>query len=118
MKKKIKILESSIADLKQNKVKVERDNLQTKVDSLSVKITVLEKIISQKEVQIAQEKQLGEQKSIQEKEKGKQEALHQIIQTYNKPFDELIISSTIKSVERDLSIVGNNINVQEKLLHL
>jgi len=115
---KVKNLESSIADLNKNKVKIERDNLQTTVDSLSATVADNEKIISQKNEQIAQEKNLCEQKSMQDKEKGKQEALNPIIQAYNKPFDELIISSTKQTVERDLLIVGSNIDLQKKLLDL
>jgi len=55
---------------------------------------------------------------MQDKEKGKQEALNPIIQAYNKPFDELIISSTKQTVERDMSIVGDKTEVQPKLLSL
>jgi hypothetical protein len=118
LNKKVENLESQITELTKDKVKVERDRLQIKVEFFSVEVAELEKIISQKDVQIEKEKQFGERKSIEEKEKGKQEVLRQIIQTYNKPFDELIISSTISSVERDLSIVGNNIEVQQKLRNL
>lgn len=118
LNKKIKTLESSVADLNKNKIKVERDNLQAKFDSLTIKVTELNKQISIKDKQIIQEKELGEQKSIQEKEKGKQEVLNQIIQTYNKSFDELIKNSTLNTVERDMSIVGDKTVVQQTLLSL
>jgi hypothetical protein len=114
LNKDITFLKTEIAGLNKNKVKVERDNLQGKVDSLFTQVTELKKIISQKELQIEKEKQNGEQKSKQEKEKGKNQVLNQIIQTYNKPFDELIKSSTLNLVKRDLLILGN----QEKLLDL
>jgi hypothetical protein len=114
----IKSLELINADLNKNKVKVERDSFQIMVDSLSTKVAKLEKIISQKEIQIEKVKQLGERKAKEEKEKGKQEALHQIVQTYKKPFDELILSSSISSIERDLSIVGNNNEAHQNLLNL
>jgi hypothetical protein len=118
LKIKVKVLESRVSNLDQNLVKVERDNLNKKVDSLSAEVKELEIIISQKEDKIDQEKQLCEQRSMKEKEKGKQEALNLIIQTYHKTFDELVISSTLKSVERDSSIVGDNIEVGQKLLSL
>lgn len=118
LNKKIKTLESTVAELNKNKIKVERDNLQAKCDSLIIKVKELENLISAKDKQIAQEKELGQQKSIQEKEKGKSEILNQIIQTYNKPLDELIINNTIKSVVRDMSIVGDKTVVQQKLLSL
>ena len=118
LNKKIKTLESSVAELNKNKIKVERDNLQAKCDSLITKVKELENLISVKDKQIAQEKELGQQKSIQEKENGKSEILNLIIQTYNKPLDELIINTNIKSVERDMSIVGDKSIVQQKLLSL
>lgn len=118
LNKKIKTLESTIAELNKNKIKVERDNLQAKCDSLVIKVKELENLISVKDKQIAQEKELGRQNSIQEKEKGKSETLNQIIQTYNKPLDELILKTTINSVERDMSIVGDKTVVQQKILSL
>ncbi len=118
LNKKIKTLESTVAELNKKKIKVERDNLQAKCDSLIIKVKELENLISARDKQIAQEKEFGKQKSIQEKEKGKSEILNQIIQTYNKPLDELIIINTIKSVERDMSIVGDKTVVQQKLLSL
>jgi len=118
LNKKIKTLESSVADLNKNKIKVERDNLQAKFDSLTIKVKELENLISTKDKQITQEKVFGKEKAIQEKEKGKQEVLNQIIQTYNKPFDELIKNSTLKTVERDMSIVGNKTEVKQTLLSL
>lgn len=118
LNKKIKTLESTVAELNKNKIKVERDNLQAKCDSLIIKVKELENLISAKDKQIAKEKELGQQKSIQEKEKGKSEILNLIIQTYNKPLDELIINTNIKSVERDMSIVGDKTIVQQKLLSL
>ena len=118
LNKNIKTLESTVGELNKNKIKVERDNLKAKCDSLIIKVKELENLISAKDKQIAQEKELGQQKSIQEKEKGKSEILNLIIQTYNKPLDELIINTNIKSVERDMSIVGDKTVVQQKLLSL
>lgn len=119
LNKNIKTLESTVGELNKNKIKVEWDNLQAKCDTLIIKVKELENLISAKDQQITQEKELGQQKSIQEKEKGKSEILNLIIETYNKPpLNELIINTTLKSVERDMSIVGDKTVVQQKLLSL
>ena len=118
LNKTIKSLESTVGELNKNKIKVERDNLKAKYDSLIIKVEDLESLISAKDKQIAQVKELGLQKSIEEKEKGKSEILNLIIQTYNIPLDELIINSNIKSVERDMSIVGDKTVVYQKLVSL
>lgn len=112
--------ESIKAELNSTRIKLERDNLQTIVDSLEVMVKELNEKISEKTQEIEQEKRLGLVKAAQEKEKGKQEALDRVIQTYNKAFDALIKSSTLYTVQRDLQIVkvGNNNEVQQKLLNL
>lgn len=114
----INFLESRVSDLNKNKIKIEKDTLQAKYDSLAIKVKELENLISTKDKQIAQEKEFDQKKSIQEKEKGKQEVLNQIIQTYNKTFDELIKNSILKTVERDMSIVGDKTEIKQKLLSL
>ena len=84
LNKTIKTLESTVGELNKNKIKVERDNLKRKCDSLIIK----------------------------------GEILNLIIQTYNKPLDELIINTNIKSVDRDMSIVGDKTVVYQKLVSL
>jgi hypothetical protein len=111
-------LRSEIARLNQSRLKVENERFQKDIDSLIDNAEELKKTISAKDIVIEQEKKNCVQKLIREKEQGKQEALNQIIQSYNKPFDELIIFSTLESVERDLSIVGFNNELREKLIHL
>jgi uncharacterized coiled-coil protein SlyX len=118
LEKIIKTLESTVAVLNKNKIKVARDILQAKCDSLLIKVKELENLISQKDKQIGQEKELGQQNSIQEKEKGKSEILNLIIQTYNKPFNELIKNSSLKTIERDMTIVGDKTVIQQTLLSL
>ena len=118
LNKTIKTLESTVGEINKNKIKVERDNLKRKCDSLIIKVKELENLINAKDKQIAQELELGQQKSIEEKEKGKGEILNLIIQTYNKPLDELIINTNIKSVDRDMSIVGDKTVVYQKLVSL
>ena len=118
LNKKIKTLESSIVELDKNKLKGERDSLQAKIDILTINEIDLNKQIVEMDKQRIKAIELGENKSIQEKEKGKQEALNQIIQTYNKPIDELIKNCTLKTVDRDMSIIGDKTEVQQKLLSL
>lgn len=118
LNKKVETLEVSVAKLNKNKITAERDILQSKVDSLNTKSVEWLKIIDEKNVQIANDIDTTALKLIKEKEKGKQEALNQIIQTYNKHLDELIINTALKSVERDMSIVGDKTVVQQKLLSL
>lgn len=118
LNKTIKTLKSTVGELNKNKIKVERDNLKRKCNSLIIKVKELENLINAKDKQIAQELELGQQKSIEEKEKGKGEILNLIIQTYNKPLDELIINTNIKSVDRDMSIVGDKTVVYQKLVSL
>jgi len=105
----VKTLKSQIVFLNETKVKFEKDSLQ---------IVEYEKNILQKEIRIDEEKKLGEQKLIRGIEIGKQDILNQIIQMYNRQFDELILSSTLKSIERDLAIFVNNPEITEKLSHL
>ena len=118
LNKKIKTLESSIVELDKNKLKGERDSLQAKIDTLSINETELNKQIVEMDKQRITAIELGKNKSIQEKENGKQEALNHIIQTYNKLIDELIKNCTLKTVDRDMSIVGDKTEVQQKLLSL
>lgn len=112
---KVKILESEISDLNKTKIKAERDRYKKMLDSINARTIALEAIITEKEVLISKEKQLGEQKALQEKEIGKQEVINQILQSYNRPFDELIASSTLQMVERDLLIVGDKLPQGNKL---
>ena len=118
LNKKIKTLESSIVELDKNKLKGERDSLQAKIDILTINEIDLNKQIVEMDKQRIKAIELVENKSIQEKEKGKQEALNQIIQTYNKPLDELIKNSTLKTVARDMSIVGDKTEGQQKFFSL
>ena len=50
--------------------------------------------------------------------KGRQSVYNQIAQTYDRPFDELIQSSTMQSVKRDLLLIGNNETARKRLLDL
>ena len=116
--KKNENLSSINAGLNSAKPKVERDNLLKNVDSLNANIIELKKNVSQKDDEISNIKLLGLDKEKQEKEAGKQEVLSRIVQTYNKPFDDLVKSLTINVVNRDSSVIGSNTEAQPTLLSL
>lgn len=116
--KKNENLTSINADLSGTKLKVERDNLEKKVDALTANIIELKKNVSQKDDEISNIKLLSLDKEKQEKEAGKQEVLSRIVQTYNKPLDNLIKSLTINVVNRDSSVIGSNTEAQPTLLSL
>lgn len=115
---KNKDLESRLEKLDKQKIKADRDKLKTNLDSLSQLVGELRDSIEKKDKAIETEKKRGEDKSIQEKEKGKQEVLDKIIETYSKPLDSLIKNSTLEIIERDIVIVGNNPVVQKKFKDL
>jgi chromosome segregation ATPase len=116
--KKIKDLEKDIADLNKNKLKIERDTLQKQVERLNANVAELNQRISDKDKQIDEQQKNGEQKAKQEKEKGKNETLKNIVNSYNKKFDDLIKSSTKLSVQRDILLVGAKEEVKQVLSDL
>ncbi|MDI9312327.1 MAG: hypothetical protein QM535_19110, partial [Limnohabitans sp.] len=98
---------------------IERDSLQAQLDSLTLEIIKLTKIIITKDSQKSKYQEICELKSIQENKNGKQEVFSSIIITYkNKTLDELIENSTLSSVQRDASIIGNNTEIQQILLSM
>jgi hypothetical protein len=110
----LKYLRSVLAKLEEFRTnKREIDNLlQRKTDSIGLyKVTILEK-----DKQIAIEKQTGEQKAIEQNEKGKNEILATLINGYkNKTFDELLKSSSKQTVQRDLLLIQNPAEVKQLL---
>jgi hypothetical protein len=111
-------LESKIAKLEKNKLRIAFDESQNKVDSLSNIVEKNNKEINKKD-SLLEAKTKNEVLNLKkEKENGKLEVLNQIYQSYNKPFDDLLKSSTLKSVERDLPIIGSNQELNQKLLNL
>lgn len=119
LQKQIKALQKDIedekrkvADLNKNKVKEERDLLLHKMDSLNNLIAVLNNTIKGKNKEIATIKATGEQRAIEERLRGKTEALTSVIDTYkNQPFDYLILSSNNLILARDKQLVENNPDV-------
>jgi hypothetical protein len=116
LNKRIKVLQKEIEAEKQkvlylnkNKVKSERDVLLQKVDSLNIVISKRNQTIADKDKQIKNEK-------ANAKNDGKAEVLASIIDSYkNRPFDDLIKSSTKESVVRDMQLVGNDQEVKPVL---
>jgi peptidoglycan hydrolase CwlO-like protein len=105
-----------VSDLNNNKVKEERDNLQTKVDSLITVISKLNQTIADNDKQIEKAKANSITSADKAKNDGKAEALASIVNSYkNRPFDDLIKSSTKGSVDRDMQLVGNNPEVKPVL---
>jgi len=113
LNKKIIKIEKEITDFNNNSPLKERDSLLKKVEFLTATVASLNKNIQQKEIELAEEKRIGLQKANTEKENGKKEILDIIISSYkNKLFDDLLMSNTKLSVQRDLSIIGTSTEVQ------
>ena len=104
-------LNKKIRNLETRRVTAERDELRVQIRALIVDTTELNrKILEQeKQIEIIRQDRYAE---------GQQNVYHQIVQTYNRSFDELISFSTKQSVERDLSLVANNETAKKKLQNL
>ncbi|MDR0754238.1 MAG: hypothetical protein LBF04_02505 [Prevotellaceae bacterium] len=119
LKNEISVEKQKVSDLNKNKIKEEKEKLQTKADSLNGEILKLNQTIADKDRQIATSRQQGDQKARTEKENGKKEALASLINSYkNKMFDDLIKSSNKESVRRDMQLIGNNAEVNPILTDL
>jgi hypothetical protein len=96
-------------------IKITESRLQQKNDS----IASLKSINSEKDKQIISEKQNGNQKAIEEKEKGRNEVLANIINSYkSRTFDDLMVSSTKLSVQHDMQLVGHTAEINPLLSDL
>jgi hypothetical protein len=118
LNEQIKRYESTIAELNKNKIKIERDNFKNNVDSLLIINGDLGKTISENKLQIKNNQQLCDDEKRKEYENGKLELINKLAQFYSKPFDDLITSSSLIIVERDMQIVGNKVDFIQKLLDL
>jgi hypothetical protein len=116
-KRVIKSLRDSVSDF-QNKIKKLDKDLATANENIIAKNKEMEKKISEKEGQIVAMKNENLKKEQQKYAEGQQNIYSQIAQIYNKPFDELVKSSTKQFVERDLLLVGNDEKVKKKLQDL
>lgn len=107
-------LKQKISDLNKNKLKEDRDALQSKVDSLKLVVSRNNQIISEKEIQIISEKE-NTNKSVEKAKNATNELLlGNIIDYYkNTQFDELIKSNNKESLSRDRQFVSNNVEVKQ-----
>lgn len=109
--KKLKYELIKLEEFKTEKKKID-SLLRQKVDTISS----LKAVLIEKEKQVTAEKQIGEQKAKEENEKGKNEILAAIVNTYkNKSFDELLNSSTQQSAQRDLQLFQDQKEVKQVL---
>jgi hypothetical protein len=113
----IKMLKDELSTLKI--FKAEKKNIENQLNQMSETVVSLKNQIAEKNQKISAERLACEQKSLAEKEKGKNEALAEVINSYkNNKFDDLILSSTKLSVQRDMQIVDNNAEVKPILSDL
>lgn len=89
--------------------KKEKNTVDAQMQQKRDSISFLKASLKKKERQIVDEKQKSEQNGKDEKRKGREEILNIIVQNYkNSTFDELVISSSLLTVRRDLSILGTS----------
>jgi hypothetical protein len=101
-----------VADLNKNKVKIERDILLLKVDSLKRRIDKLTLDVSEAENRLISEKSSSKLEAEKAKQDGKNEVLNSISKLYLfKSFDELVISLNKQITLRDSKILINDTNV-------
>lgn len=104
---------------KLEKFKTEKLNIDKQLKQKNDSITLLINQVSERNKQISTEKQNYERIAQAEKEKGRNEALSDLVNDYkNKEFDDLISNSTRLSVQRDIHLVGNNAEVKQVLADL
>lgn len=122
--KNSEVLRDSIKTLNSDLSKLEKFKTDKKIIDVQLKqkndsITSLKNQISEKNQQSSIEKQKVEKRLHEEKEKGRNEALDDIINSYkNKKLDDLIKYSSKLSVQRDLQLVGNNAEIKPILFDL
>ncbi|MCL2312736.1 MAG: hypothetical protein FWC41_09685 [Firmicutes bacterium] len=119
--KQIRALENDTANLHKRVKKLDTEDkkfLRKQLEERDSEIKRLKADSTQKAQQIIDFQEATKEKEQQKYTEGQQNIYNQIAQTYNRPFDELIISSTKQSVERDLKLVGNNETARKKLQDL
>ena len=101
------------------KYKSDKKTIETTITAKSDSIISFKKQIIQKEDEIKTIILKSKKDAIEEKDNGKNEVLNQLVNAYkNKSFDELIYSSSIKSVQRDKQLIGNNTEVKQIITDL
>lgn len=104
---------------KLEKYKSEKKASETILHAKNDSIASLKDKISQKENEINAITEKSKKDAVTEKENGKNEVLNQLVNTYrNNSFDELINSSSMASVQRDKQLIGNIIDIKQKIIDL
>ncbi|HQV85236.1 MAG: hypothetical protein IPH89_00195 [Bacteroidetes bacterium] len=107
-------LRSDLASLEE--FKKEKKNIDSLLRQKADSITSLQKEISEKDNQITAENQKSEKKAREENEKGKNEILTTIVNSYkNKSFEELLKSPTKQSAQRDAELIKNSTELKQIL---
>ncbi|AOW11015.1 hypothetical protein [Flavobacterium gilvum] len=113
----IKILKLTLSKLE--KFKAEKGKVDNLIKQKNDSITLLKNQKSELSQKISSERIICEQKKLDEKEKVKSEILAKIINTYKgKKFDDLIVSSSKFSIERDLQLIGENNELNQIFIDL
>jgi hypothetical protein len=101
------------------KYKSDKKTIETTITAKSDSIISFKKQIAQKEDEINAIIVKSKNYAVTEKENGRNEVLNQLVYAYkNNSFDDLINSSSIKSVQRDKQLIGNNIEVKQIITDL
>lgn len=96
-----------------------QDEIETKeadIQHMRDSIASLKSLISKKEKQVISEKQKVVAIAKEEREKGKNELLTRVVNTYrDKSFDDLLTASTKEFVQQDLILVGQTADIEPLL---
>jgi myosin heavy subunit len=128
LNKEIEKLNKEIEKL--DKYTSEKKAIEKELEAKNESIDELKKQITEKDNEIntitdkskkeaAAEKESNKIVAAAEKERGKSEVINKLVNTYkNKSFDDLINSSSITSVQRDINIIDNNTDVKQIIADL
>jgi DNA repair exonuclease SbcCD ATPase subunit len=118
VQRSLKNLEDSVKMLNTNLAELQKYNAEKEI--IDAQLQAKSDSISKLKNKYDEEKQKGQETAREERQKGKDEVFESIVRSYsNKPFDDLIKSSTKESVQRDLPLVGeDNPNVKNLLSDL
>lgn len=109
----IKSLQESNSELRSKltsleEFKSQKKEIEDRIAAKDNKINILENQLKEKDRQIEQKEKESTQKAKLEYERGKSDALATVLNFYkNHQLDDLIKSSTLESVARDIQFVGN-----------
>jgi hypothetical protein len=116
-KDSIKILKLTLSKLE--KFKTEKEKIDNLIKQKNDSVILLKNQKSELSLKILEERNICEQKKIEEKEKVRSEILTKIINTYKgKSFNDLIVSSNKLSIERDLLLIGENVELKQVLIDM